>query len=114
AAITEARRLDGRDLDDAADVVDDERREGLALDVLGDDQQRAARLRNGLEQRQQLADVRNLLVVDQDQRVLEVRRLARLVVDEVQRQVAAVELHALDDLELVRETRAFLDRDHAF
>ena len=41
AAIAEARRLDGGDLEDAADVVDDERRERLALDVFGDDQQRA-------------------------------------------------------------------------
>src|SRR5690606_24185147 len=110
AAIAEAGSLDGRDLDDAADVVDDERRESLAFDVLGDDQQRATGFRNGLEQRQQLADVRDLLVVNKDQRVLELRRLARLVVDEVQRQVAAVELHTFDDLELVRETRAFLDR----
>ena len=113
-AIAEARRLDGRDLDDAADVVDDERRERLAFDVFRDDQQRPARLGDALEQRQQLADVRDLLVVDQDQRVLEVRRLRRLIVDEVQRQVAAVELHALDDVELVRETRAFLDGDDAF
>ncbi len=113
-AIAEARSLDGRDLHDAADVVDHERRERLAFEVLGDDQQRPTRLRNGLEQRQQLADVRDLLVVDQDQRVLEVDGLARLVVDEVQRQVAAVELHALDDVELVRKARAFLDRDNAF
>ena len=40
AAVAEARRLDGADLQDAADVVDDERRQRFALDVFGDDQQR--------------------------------------------------------------------------
>src|SRR6185503_19662608 len=103
-----ARRLDGGDLHDAANVVHDQRRERLAFEVLGDDQQRATGLRNGLEQRQQLADVRNLLVVDQDQRVLEVGRLARLIIDEIERQVATIELHAFHDVELVRKARAFL------
>ena len=42
ATIAEARRLDGRALEDAAQLVDDERRERFAFDVLGDDQQRAA------------------------------------------------------------------------
>ena len=78
AAITEARRLHGRDLHDAADVVHHQRRKRLAFDVLRDDQQRPARLGDAFEQRQQLADVRDLLVVDQDQRVLERRRLALL------------------------------------
>src|SRR5690606_18804424 len=36
AAVTEARGLDGDGLEGAADLVDDERGQGLALDVLGD------------------------------------------------------------------------------
>jgi hypothetical protein len=44
AAIAEARRLDGRDLEAAAQLVDDERGQSLAFDVLGDDQERTARL----------------------------------------------------------------------
>src|SRR5690606_27195101 len=35
AAVTEAGRLDGDGLEGAADLVDDERGQGLALDVLG-------------------------------------------------------------------------------
>ena len=42
AAIAEARRLDGADLERAAELVDDERGERLALDVLGDDEERTA------------------------------------------------------------------------
>ena len=39
AAIAEARRLDGRDLEAAAQLVDDERGKRFAFDFLGDDDQ---------------------------------------------------------------------------
>jgi hypothetical protein len=42
AAVAEAGRLDGGRLEGAADLVDDQRGQGLALDVLGDDRQRTA------------------------------------------------------------------------
>ena len=42
AAVTEARGLDGDRLEGAAHLVDDQGGQGLALDVLGDDQQRLA------------------------------------------------------------------------
>jgi hypothetical protein len=51
AAITEARRLHGRDLQPAAQLVDDQSCECLALDVLRDDEQRLTRLHHSLEQR---------------------------------------------------------------
>src|SRR6184192_460123 len=63
--------------------------------------------------RQQLADVGDLLVDQQDHRFFELGGLVLLVVDEVRRQVAAVELHALDHFQLVLQSRALLDRDHA-
>src|SRR5215470_8144537 len=96
AAITEARCLDAGHLEDAADVVDDQGCQRLTLDVLGNDQQRASRLRHALEQRQELTDVGNLLVDQQDYRLFQLGGLVLLVVDEVRREVAAVELHALD------------------
>src|SRR6185312_1758070 len=114
AAVAEARRLDGDGLEDPADVVDDQRRERLAVDVLGDDEQRLAGLRHLLEHGQEVADVRDLLVVEQDVRILEDRGLLLGIVDEVRRDVAAVELHALDEVELVLEALAVLDGDHAF
>ena len=43
AAVTEAGGLDGDGLEGAADLVDDQGREGLALDVLGDDRAAACR-----------------------------------------------------------------------
>ena len=114
APIAEAGRLDGGDLDDSADGVDHERRERLALDILGDDQQLTAALGDAFEQRQQLANVGDLLVHQQDQRLIELRALALLIVDEVRGEVAAVELHALDDLELVLESRTLFHGDDAF
>ncbi len=114
ATVAEARRLDGADLDDAADGVDHQGRQRFAFDFLGDDQQRLAGLGHAFEHGQQVADVGDLLVVQQDERVVQLGLHRLLVVDEVRRQVAAVELHALDDVELVVQARAFLDGDHAF
>ncbi len=71
AALAEARRLHGADLQGAAQTVDDERREALALDVLGDDQQGLARVGDALEERDQVAEVRDLLLVQEDEAVLE-------------------------------------------
>src|SRR5882672_3268458 len=114
ATIAEARRLDGGDFDDTADRVDDQRGKRLAFHVFRNDQQLAAALRNGFQQGEQFADVGDLLVHQQDQRLFELGALALLIVDEVRRQVAAVELHAFDHFELVLEARTFFNRDHAF
>ena len=99
AAIAEARRLDGRDLEAAAQLVDDERGQRLAFDVFGDDQQRLAGLHDGFEHRQHRLQAGQLLLVDQDVGVLELGDHLLGVGDEVGREVAAVELHALDDVE---------------
>src|SRR5277367_6141660 len=52
AAIAEARRLHGRDLQPAAQLVDHQGRQRFALDILGDDHQRTARLHDAFQQRQ--------------------------------------------------------------
>ena len=67
-----------------------------------------------LEQGQKIADVRDLLVVQQNVRVLEQRHLLLGVVDEVGREVAAVKLHAFDDFELVLQALAVFHGDDAF
>ena len=75
--------------------------------------ERLAALDHGLEQRQQRLQVRELLLVDQDVGVLELGPHLLGVGDEVGRDVAAVELHALDHVELGLEALRLLDRDHA-
>ncbi len=99
AAIAEARSLDGSDLEAAAQLVDDERGKSLALDVFGDNEQRLARLHHGLEQRQHGLQARKLLLVDQDVGALQLGDHLVGVGDEVGREIAAIELHALDDFE---------------
>jgi hypothetical protein len=49
AAVTEARRLDGGHVQRATQLVHHERGQGLALDVLGDDDERLLAARHGLE-----------------------------------------------------------------
>ena len=73
AAVTEARRLDGDGGEGAAQLVDDQGGQRLALDVLGDDQQRLAALDDLLEDGQEVLDGADLLVGDEDVGILEDR-----------------------------------------
>src|SRR5512135_2451684 len=114
APVAEARRLHRAGLDHTAQRVDDQRRERLAFDFFGHHEQRLAALGDVLEHRQQVAHRRDLLVVQQQVRVLQHHLLLVAAVDEVRREEAPVELHALDHLELVGQPFAVLDRDHAF
>ena len=82
--------------------------------VFGDDQQRTCRLSPLLKDRQQLANVADLLIVKQDVRILENCALLVGLIDEVGRQVATVELHAFDDFKFVVQRLAVFDGDHAF
>jgi chaperonin GroEL len=69
--IAEARRLDRGGLKRAAQLVDDERRERFTFDVFRDDEQRTAEARDLLEHGQQILHRADLLLVDQDDRILE-------------------------------------------
>ena len=113
AAIAEARRLDGRNLEAATQLVDDQRRQRLAFDVLGNDQQRLAGLHHAFQQRQHGLQTRKLLLVDQDIGVLELDPHLVLVGDEIGRDIAAVELHAFDDFQLGLGGLGFFDGDDA-
>ena len=114
AAVAEARRLDGGGLQGAAKLVDDERGKRLALDVLGDDDEGLLLTGNRLENRQEVLHVRDLLLDDEDVGIFDLGHHALRVGDEVGREVAAVELHALDDVELRLEALGLFDGDDAF
>ena len=113
AAVAVAGGLDGGATEGAAKLVDDEGRERFAFDVLGDDQERLARLGDLLEDRDEILDRRDLLLVDQDVSIFKDRFHGSGVRDEVRAEIAAVELHPLDPLDLGLQGLAFLDRDHA-
>ena len=97
----------------ALELVHDERGERLAVDVLGDDQHRAALLDGLLERRQEVRHGADLLVGDEDDRVLEDGLHPVGVGHEVRRDVAPVELHALGVFLLEAERLALLDGDDA-
>ena len=113
APVAVAGRLDGTDAEDAPQFVDDECREGLALDILGDDQQGPVRLAHLFQEGHQPLDVRNLLLVYEDERPLQHAFHAVGVRDEMGREVPAVELHPLDVVHGGLEALALLDRDDA-
>src|SRR5690606_803844 len=110
----EARRLDGGDAQAAAQLVDHQGGQGFAFDVLGDDQQGPTRLNHGFQHRQHRLQRGQLLLVEQDERLLEDGLHLVRAGDEVGRQVAAVELHALDDVDGGFGGLGFFDGDDAF
>src|SRR5690606_4886783 len=114
ATIAEARCLDGCNLDDTAHVVDYQSSQRFAFNVFSNDQQRTARLGDSFQHRQHFADVGDLLVDQQQQRAVQLGNHGVRLVDEVRRQVATVELHALNNGQFVFQARAFFNGDHAF
>src|SRR5262245_14956465 len=113
APVAEAGCLDGGDLEPAAQLVDDQRRQRLTLDFLGDDEQRLTGLHHRLEHRQQRLQGGELLLVDEQVRLFQLGDHFVGVGDEVGRQITAIELHAFDDIEFALEALGFLDGDDA-
>ena len=113
AALAEARSLDGDGAEGATDLVHDERGKSLAIDVLGDDQKGLARLHDLLEHGKHVLHRRDLRVHEEDVRVVEHCFLTLKVRNEVLGQVALVELHALDEVEIHTEGVGLFNRDNA-
>ena len=83
------------------------------LDVVGDDDELLARVQHGLEHRQDLLNVRDLLVRDEDERVVNDGFHLVVIRDHIRGDIALVELHALDDLGIGLGGLALLDGDDA-
>src|SRR5256886_3237780 len=113
AAIAEARSLHSGNLEAATQAVDDESGESLAFDVFRDNYKRLAALNNGFQKRKQFIQLRQLLFIDENVGVFHFNAHLVGVGDEVGRDVAAVELHAFDDLKLGLERLGFFNRDDA-
>ena len=113
AVLAVARCLDGNDRELALDAVDDEARHGIALEVVGNDQQRSLRLDHRLERGHQVLEGRQLLVGDEDEGALVDRPHPLGICDEVRADVATVKLHALDHLHRRCHALGVLDGDDA-
>ena len=113
ATIAEAGSLDGRDVQRATQLVDNQGRERFAVDILRNDDERLRRAGDLLEQRKQVLHGRDLLLVDEDVGVLKRGFHALGIGDEVGREIAAIELHALNDIKLGLHGAGLFDGDDA-
>ena len=100
ASIAKAGGFDRDDFEHTAQTVDDEGRQCFGFDVFGDDEQGLAGLGNLAEDREQVLGGADFLFVDQDVGIFEGRFHARRVGHEVWREVALVELHAFDEIDV--------------
>jgi len=94
-------------------LVNDEGGERFAFDVFSNDEERLAALGDLLEQREQVLHRADFLFVDEDVGVLEDGFHPLGIGDEVGREIAAVELHAFDDVELSLEGLGLFNGDDA-
>ena len=113
APIAEAGGLHRGDLERAAKLVDDQRGERLALDLLGDEDDGPAGADHLLEDGDEVRHGGDLPLADEDVGLVELDHHAGRIGDEVRRDVAAVELHALDHLEGRLQALGLLDGDDA-
>ncbi len=114
APVAETRGLDRGALERAPELVHHQGGQGLALDVLGDDEQGTSFLGYALENGDEVPHVADLLVIDEQVRVFEHGLHAFGIGDEVGGEVAAVELHALDQLEGGVHALGLIHGDDAF
>eukprot|EP00123_Amoebidium_parasiticum_P013706 comp22106_c0_seq1/m.32278 comp22106_c0_seq1/g.32278 ORF comp22106_c0_seq1/g.32278 comp22106_c0_seq1/m.32278 type:complete len:433 (+) comp22106_c0_seq1:448-1746(+) len=112
AIVAKAWGLDCGNLQLATELVHNKRAEGLAIDVLGHNDEGLSHLDADLKGLDNLVHAADLLLRQKHQGVLELNLLVLGAVDEEGGDVAAVKLHALGNLQLIVECLAVLDSDH--
>ena len=110
-AITEAGSLHGADVQSSPDLVDRQGGQGVVLHTVGDEEERLALLLDPLEEREEVVHAADRLVVNQDQGIVQTGLHGVLVGDEVRREIAFVEAHPLDGLQLHLDPAALFDAD---
>src|SRR5258708_9596396 len=113
APVTESRGLNSRDLKRATQLVYHQGGKCFAFHIFGDNQQRTTRFGHFLKQRKQIFQAGDLLLMDQDVRVLEHNFHVLRVRHEVRRQVTLIELHALHHFEGGFDPFCLLNGDRA-
>jgi hypothetical protein len=111
AVVAEAGSLDGSDLELTAELVENADSKSLTVDVLGDDDKGPAELLGSLKSRDDVLNGGDLLLGEEDKRLLELDLLRLGVGDEVGGDEATVKLHALSNLKLILNSLALLHGD---
>ncbi len=109
ASVTIARSLDSDNVQCAAQLVDNQGRKSLAVDIVGDDEQLTSHFDNGVKKRKKILNIGNLLVRDENQRIFHVCFHLLGIGCHVCADIAAVKLHAFDQFKLVLHGLGFLD-----
>ena len=112
--IAEARSFYGTDLQRTTQTVNDQGSQGFAIDIFSDNQQRTTALNCRFQDRQQVFQDRNLLVVDQYIWIFHLAFHLFRIGYEVRRDIATVELHTFHDVNRCFSTFGFFNGDNAF
>ncbi|SPY44866.1 Uncharacterised protein [Porphyromonas cangingivalis] len=99
--VAEARCFNRCNFNDTAHGVHYQSRQGFAFNVFCNDQQWLAGFRYGFQNWQHFTDVRDFLVSQQNEWAFKFNRASFWFIDEVRRQVAAIELHTFYNVQLV-------------
>src|SRR5680860_387077 len=113
APVTETRGFDGDTSESTTQLVDHQCRQSLAFHILGNYQQRFARLHDFLEDRKHVLNRADLLIRDQDVRILQNCFHPVRIRYKIGRKVALIELHAFSELQIHPECLGFLHVHHA-
>ena len=113
AAIAEAGRLDADAVEAAAQTVDEQGGQRIALDVLGDDDELLAGLDDLLQNGQDVLNGGDLLIGDEQVRIIDNSFHLVGVGDHIRGDIAAVELHAFDNIEAGLGGLGLFDGDDA-
>ena len=108
-AITETRCLDGNNVQNTAHLVHNERRKGLAGNILSNNENRLLSLDKLLEKRNDLVHIVNLGISNKDAGRLHLGDLTLLILHKVGGNVAAVDGEALGEFNLVNKGLTLLN-----
>ncbi len=98
-AVAKAGSFDGADFEAGAEAVDDKCCQRFPFDIFCDDEERSSRLSHSLEDREELFDGSDLLLVEENEDIFQNALLRLRVGHEVGGDVAPVEIHPFDDIE---------------
>ena len=114
ATIAKAWSLNSTDFDGSTKLVNNECCKRFTVDIFCNDEKRATGFGNRFKCWKEVLHVRDLLLVDENKSIVHDRFHALLVSHEVRAQVAAVELHAFNNVELRLKSLGFFDRNDTF
>ena len=108
-----AGSLDSDYVEGAAQFVDDQGGQSLALNILCDDEELGAHLDDLLENGKDILDRGDLLICDQDERIFQICFHLVHISCHVSADIASVKLHTFDQVELGQHGLGLFDSDDA-